>query len=105
MRRLGYQDQYKLDYDFRLWFKQFSALALIPLENLEEAFAMIMSNSRDYLIDDNMKKFVSYFIDQWLVGEVSPEVWNHFRTSQRRTNNDLEGKFHFWLLVVRLDSC
>jgi hypothetical protein len=32
VKRLGYQKQHEQDRDFRCWFKQFTALAMIPLD-------------------------------------------------------------------------
>ncbi len=50
-KRLGYQSRYENDMFFCLWFKQFATLALIPLENLEEAFAIILNSGESYLAD------------------------------------------------------
>jgi hypothetical protein len=101
IKNLGFQQKYANDFEFRLWFKQFTALALIPLEKLEQAFTIIIENGGQYLNDVNMQRFISYFIEQWLNGNISPEIWNHFQSGQRRTNNDVEGKFtHFFNCLV-----
>ncbi|RNA14062.1 hypothetical protein BpHYR1_006904 [Brachionus plicatilis] len=66
------------------------ALTLIPIENIKEAFDIILAEIP--IANEKIMAFIQYFKDQWLNGTVSPEIWNHFN-SQKRTNNDLEG-FH-----------
>ena len=66
------------------------ALALIPLENVQEAMDVIISE-----IDSNSKiatkqaDFVVYFVNQWLNAKKSkqgPEIWNQHQ-STIKTNN------------------
>jgi hypothetical protein len=48
-----------------------------------------------YVADSNMQKFIACYINQWVTGEICPEVWNLCQSGQRRTYNDLEGNFQF----------
>ncbi len=88
IRHDGLIQRYENDYAFRVWVKQFTALAMIRTDSLEEAFEINLNTCPD-LNDTSIQKFLSYFINEWLVGQVSPDVWNHHQR-QRRTNNDLE---------------
>jgi hypothetical protein len=92
VRRIRHDDliqRYENDNAFRVWVKQFTALAMIHTGRLEEAFEIILNTCPD-LNDTSIQKFISYFINEWLVRQVSPGFWNHYQR-QRRTNNDLEG--------------
>ncbi|RNA19867.1 ac transposable element-derived [Brachionus plicatilis] len=65
-------------------------LALIPLDKIKDAFNIILDECP--FTDEKLFAFVRYFKKQWLNGTISPQIWNH-HTSQKRTNNNLEG-FH-----------
>ncbi|RNA06703.1 hypothetical protein BpHYR1_026699 [Brachionus plicatilis] len=82
---------YQNDWGFRFWKKHFLALALIPIEFLQRGFQVIINQMPDQ--NDNIVKFIQYFINQWVNGKISPTIWNHQRTDKRRSNNDVEG-FH-----------
>ncbi|CAF0949225.1 unnamed protein product [Brachionus calyciflorus] len=87
----GYKTEYLNNWDFRFWIRRFLVLPLIPIEYLERALEIIISEIP--FKNENLISFVKYFIKQWVNGEISPLIWNHHKTDKRRTNNDLEG-FH-----------
>ena len=47
----------------------------------------------------NLKEFIKYFEDTWLVGQFPPMLWNVFGLDAHcpRTNNHLEG----WLNILK----
>ena len=81
-------------FEFKYWIRRFGALALIPIENLKDAWQIIM-NTLPIPLTDNLSKFIKYFIDVWIIGKkgsnFSPEVWNCHECMEHRTNNKPEG--------------
>ena len=90
---LGLKIRYHSDQVFKFWVRKFSALALIPLNDIEKAWDIIISETptRD---EQAIFNFIKYFHDTWLVGKhgshCSPEIWNR-HGEKIRTNNHLEG--------------
>ena len=63
----------------------FVALALIPVDKINEALEIIQKDT-----PSNCDSIYNYFIRQW-VNKVKPEIWNHFEYNNHRTNNRAEG--------------
>jgi hypothetical protein len=105
---------YFTNFEFKFWINRFIALALVPLDRLEDGMQIIIetiplvnqtlalnsetsfssSSSSTQLISIKSPiaiDFVIYFAKKWLNGVQSPETWNHHETIGRRTNNGLEG--------------
>lgn len=89
---VGLKNLYYVNFEFKFWINRFIALALIPLQHLEDAMKIIIATMPNK--DQVTIKFVRYFAKQWLNGNQSPEIWNHHETIGRRTNNGLEGYHH-----------
>jgi hypothetical protein len=109
---IGLKVQYYTNFELKFWINRFIALALIPLDHLEDGMEIIIEtmpriaqtpeispseqNQIQVLLSSssiNAKsiEFAKYFAKQWLNGPQSPEIWNHHETIGRRTNNGLEG--------------
>lgn len=67
MDKLGLRGRYRHDMDFKLWFRQFGALALIPETYLVEAFNIILGKIQQDWLDDKLVKFLKYFNSTWLI--------------------------------------
>ena len=85
---------YLSSFEFKYWIRRFGALALIPIVNLKDAWKII-TNTLPIPMTNNLAKFITYFIDVWIIGKkgshFSPEVWNCHECIEHRTNNKLEG--------------
>jgi hypothetical protein len=75
----GFKKVYLSSFEFKFWIRRFKALALISIQNLKDAWKIIMSTLPIHMTA-NLSKFVKYFIDVWIIGKkgsnFSPEVWN-----------------------------
>ena len=84
---LNLRSDYLNNYDFRFWIKQFMALALIPLSNLNDAIDIILKPNFD--LNDKHLEFIEYFISQWCTAKQSkqcPDIWNRHKASTRTDN-------------------
>ena len=62
--------RYVKDQAFRLWVKYITTLPITPLENLQEAWDIILDevpHNNEKIIFD----FITYFINTWLKGKIS----------------------------------
>ncbi len=76
---LGLLGLYCSKHKFKLWIRQFGALALIPLSHLSETWNIILSSfPDDCLFSSTIMEFIIYFINTWLHGKhaAGPNVWN-----------------------------
>jgi hypothetical protein len=79
---------YMNDYNFRFWIKQFMALALIPIQMLETAIAIIIKPI--FILNDKQLEFVEYFVSQWCNAKKSkqcPDIWNIHEATMRTNYN------------------
>ncbi|RNA13080.1 Ragulator complex LAMTOR3 [Brachionus plicatilis] len=83
--RLGLKQHYHLD-EHRELINLFGALALIPIEKINEGFEIIKLFKPN---DAKCDQMLTYFENQWL-NKIQPNIWNHF-DSDIRTNNKIEG--------------
>ena len=86
--------RFSTDLAFKLWVRQFGALALIPLDKIMEAWSIIIDTIPGEL-NSQLIKFLNYFISTWIIGKqgstLTPKVWNLFDLEGDRTNNVMEG--------------
>ncbi|RNA07258.1 hypothetical protein BpHYR1_013612, partial [Brachionus plicatilis] len=83
------QALYYNDYNFKQWIRKFSALALVPLNDVKTGWNIILSTV-PVILDSDILKFIKYFVNTWLQGKYGFS-WNHFDNNGPRTNNHLEG--------------
>jgi hypothetical protein len=74
-------------------YRRFGALALIPIEKIMEAWAII--NTIPGKLNTHIIKFLNYFTNTWILGKqgatMTVNVWNLYNLEGDRTNNVLEG--------------
>jgi len=88
VQNIGLASNYKDDADIRLHVRMCSALAHIPIDDIDEGWIIIMTNTPD---NDKLQIFYDYFIEQWLENPIiSRSVWNCYQR-RHRTNNIVEG--------------
>jgi len=71
----------------------FGALALMPIESLNECLGLIKAQAFSFeniCPGKSVQEFVVYFEKTWINGIWSPKIWNYFDYIGRKTNNDLE---------------
>ena len=69
-------------------FQHIFALALVPIEKVDELWNDILATKPDIL---NLDAFLDYFVSNYFEGSFPIELWNHFLTQGPRTNNHIEG--------------
>lgn len=88
VQNIGLVDEYRDNDEIRINIRMCSALALIPLQDIDEGWLIIMENSPD---NEKLKLFHDYFVEQWLENTIiSKDIWNCFQ-KRHRTNNIVEG--------------
>ncbi len=96
LARVGLKDKYLNDEKLRSWFKSLFTLCLMPLDKVDQLFDEIKQEmfevlSKDSSIGRKGLEFVQYFEDYYMNGPFKKEIWNHFNTKCKRTNNPVEG--------------
>jgi len=91
----NYKTTYKTNNTFRIWINKLGALALIPIDKIDIAWANIKNQKIDGI---NLQPIRAYFESTWLnvVEQFKPLVWNHFDFIGPKTNNDLEAFNRKW---------
>ena len=71
------------------------AMAMVPLDRLEEAKALIMTYHKNVnrKILAKVDELWQYFITTWLEGDFDIKEWNFYATDEARTNNPSESKY------------
>ena len=93
LNRNGWKKIYRSNNDFRIWVNMFGALALMPINKIDECLSIIKARSIQFTtLEKNINDFMVYFEKTWLNGVewMRPQVWNYFDYIGHRTNNDLE---------------
>lgn len=87
----GLQQRYVKDQAFRLWVKYITTLPITPLENLQEAWDIILDevpHNNEKIIFD----FITYFINTWLKGRYGshliPSIWNRYEDYHKTEGNN-----------------
>ena len=91
--RNGWKKSYRENNDFRIWINMFGALALMPLESLNECLDIIKVKTLESINvcpRRSVQDIIVYFERTWINGNYPPHVWNYFDFVGRKTNNDLE---------------
>ena len=74
--------------EVKKWFKLFKALSLVPSNKVTDGFVYLMDNAPE--IDIDLNRFLEYFTETWLEGNVDIIQWNHYENDGPRTNNHVE---------------
>ena len=86
----AYKQTFHNNIEFKKWFRKVSCLAVVPLDQVVEAWELIKVESSSLLI--NVKPIIKYFENTWMInGHFPPEEWNQFGSMDDRTNNYVEG--------------
>ena len=86
----GFKTLYETDIFFQGFIKQCSALAHLPLADLEKGLTHIENkfNFNDKRTSEFKTHFIDYIRDFWINGCYPPSVWNCWSRSQDLTNNN-----------------
>ncbi|RNA32647.1 hypothetical protein BpHYR1_035331 [Brachionus plicatilis] len=84
-KRALYYDSFQ----FKIWFRKFGALSLVPLKDIISGWNNIL-DTIPVDFDIGIVKFIKYFVKNWLHGRYG-FTWNHFANDGPRTNNHLGG--------------
>jgi len=74
---VGLRVQYSGNQIFKFWIKRFFALALIPIEFVEDAFDIILDELPSVTDHQPVFKFLQYFVNTWLLGELQHYLYNN----------------------------
>ena len=85
----GYKVTYTTCLLFQKWFRKLTSLAVCLLEQIKEAWDIIVGESSK-LNEINVKPILNYFEKTWMNGDFPPEDWNQFDNKEDRTNNYVE---------------
>lgn len=96
VQKLGLTCQYAEndgDNEIQKTVRRVAALALIKLEDVNEAFEDIVNEAPE---DSLLDKFMEYFFNNFFKSDArfKRETWNHFSNDGPRTNNHVEGWHH-----------
>lgn len=61
MQKLGLVDDYKTKERFRMLVKRLKSLALVPLEDVEDGFNLVLQQFGDYEEDSPEGRFINYY--------------------------------------------
>ncbi|CAF1098272.1 unnamed protein product [Brachionus calyciflorus] len=87
---IGLKSNYIEDTDFKQWINSIFALALCPLNKLDDQWEKCLNNQPKNVL--RIEEFLDYFVDNYFEGDFPKEMWNHFGNENLpRTNNNLEG--------------
>lgn len=83
--------EYLTDSDLQIWFKSVLALALVPPEQVENAYAWLLNSDVINKYEKELKSFNDYFVSNWIESPAWPiAMWNQY-SNTIRTNNHVEG--------------
>lgn len=100
IQRLGLQHRYETDADFALNLRHLSALAFVPLPDVEKAYTTLINED---IIPPEAEELLTYFEDTWIGRKTRqgrcppsfpPDLWNCYHSvmnDEPRTNNCVEG--------------
>ena len=84
IQELGLIKKYREDEEIRKTLPMFSALCLLPVEKVEEAFLQITENIPT---NDKLERFIDYFVEQWMGNPSVPlQLWNVYQLRHRTIN-------------------
>ena len=90
VQKVGLQVDYQRVPAIKKFVRRLASFALVPPWMLDEAWILVTDIAP---ADDRVTKLLDYFVDTYLSEDAFFKVhfWNHWHTTDRRTNNDLEG--------------
>ncbi|XP_018495401.1 uncharacterized protein LOC108864373 [Galendromus occidentalis] len=81
--------------EIRRFIRSATALALVPLDRIDDAWLEINSESpsSEHAAYEKLEAFISYIIQTWLENDsvFRRHLWNHYRNFGARTTNHVEG--------------
>lgn len=85
VQNIGLTGDYDNDEDIRLHVQMCSALAHIPIDDIDEGWIMIMENTPEV---EKLRRFYDYFVEQWLDNTLfTRDTWNCYWRKLHRTNS------------------
>ena len=72
---------------FKKWFRKLASLAVVPLDQFDEAYNIIKSSQPTEI---NVTPILKYFESTWINGSFPVTDWNYFGVYVDRTNNNVE---------------
>ena len=87
---------YQTDESLRVWFRSFAAVALLPEQDMNDAFQHL-SATKPPLYQNEIDSFLKYHDKTYGVNsKFPPAMYNHYRNLNPRTINYLEGRHNRW---------
>ncbi len=87
---------FQKDESLRLWFRSFAAVALLPEQDMHEAFQHLRS-IKPSLYPKQIDSFLKYHDKTYGINSsFPPAMYNHYRNVNPRTINYLEGRHNRW---------
>ena len=83
----GYKRTYTQNLFFKKWFRKLASLAVVPLDQFDEAYNIIKSSQPTEI---NVTPILKYFESTWINGSFPVTDWNYFGVYVDRTNNNVE---------------
>ena len=114
----GLKQAYSEDKELKFWVKKVTALALVPIDEVENVFCELLCEKPDY---PQLDKWADYVLETYIEKSSDPGkpyfdkiLWNQY-DNDKRTNNDVEGynyklttvlKVHpnIWVFIAKLKS-
>ncbi len=101
VQELGLSVSYINHTDVREWIRRFTALPLLPIKDIDDAFLEIHEsapNPQTNIISfDQIQRFHDYMIDTWIHeddAKFDRHLWNQYLNAGPRTTNNAEGWNH-----------
>lgn len=101
VQELGLSVSYKKFPCVREWIRRFTALPLLPIGDIDDAFIEIHENApnpQENIINcDQIQKFHDYMVNTWIDDEdakFNRQLWNQYHNAGPRTTNNAEGWNH-----------
>ena len=73
---VGLKEQYKKDINMKNWVRKIIAPALVPIDDVEDVFVLLLENKPYY---PQIDEFCDYFKETYIQSSSFPlTLWNHF---------------------------
>ncbi len=93
LQNFGLTDSYRDDNEFKRLVRRSASLTFLPLEDISDAWNLIMENAPQLDETNDITKYMDYFVENWMDNEnrFPKSMWNHYMNYGTRTVNHLEG--------------